>query len=135
MDEILIKHYIKENLSRLRQINGFRQEDIAQALKIDRSTYASWESGRSLPKPVQLVKLSEIFDCSVDFLVNDSYRNVGTRLEADVPYKTDADRIYGDKYMIELTNEERALLLKFRLLNSKDKVALDEFLDNIRDEK
>lgn len=132
MNDILIKHRLKENLKRLREINNFRQEDIANALDIERSTYASWESGRSLPKPVQLAKLSQMFNCSVDFLLfSEKYNEM--ILRCDPPYRT--NQVYGEQYMLELTDEERALLLKFRLLTSNDKAKLDEFIDNIRSEK
>lgn len=130
MNDYLIKYNIQKNLQNIRRANGLRQEDIANALGINRSTYTSWELGRSVPKPAQLAELAKMFGCSVDFIINNHGDKIPV-LNNDIPYKNDT-QIYGDSYMIELTDEERALLLKFRLLNSKDKAALDDFIGNIR---
>lgn len=130
MDEILLKYNLKRNLQLIRKANNFRQEDIANALGVERSTYSSWELGRSMPKPSQLAMMSEMFDCSVDFLIKNESRTVLT-VNSRLPY----NRVYGDSFVSELTDDERALLLKYRLLNSKDKEQLDEFIDEIRSKK
>lgn len=129
MREEIIKYNLKKNLQRIRKANNFRQEDIANALGVERSTYSSWELGRSMPKPSQLAMMSEMFDCSVDFLIKNDQDLVLT-VRTELPYNK--NRVYGDSYVSELTDEERALLLKFRLLNSKDRQELDEFIDKIR---
>lgn len=46
-----------------------KQEDIARALDIDRSTVAKWETGRSLPRAERLVKLAKVLGCSIDELM------------------------------------------------------------------
>lgn len=130
MNDYIIKYNIQKNLQRIRRANGLRQEDIANALGINRSTYTSWELGRSVPKPAQLAELAKMFGCSVDFIINNHSDNIPA-LHNDIPYRNDS-KIYGDNYMIEITDEERSLLLKFRLLNSKDKALLDEYIDEIR---
>ncbi len=129
MNDYIIKYNIQKNLQNIRRANGLRQEDVANALGINRSTYTSWELGRSVPKPAQLSELAKMFCCTVDFLINNHGNKLPT-LRNDIPYKNDT-RIYGDNYMIELSDEERALLLKFRLLNSKDKAMLDKYIDSI----
>lgn len=132
MNEELIKYNLKKNLQRIRKANNFRQEDIANAIGVERSTYSSWELGRSMPKPSQLAMMSEMFNCSVDFLIKNDNEHA-FRLNNKLPY--DTGKVYGDSYVSELNDEERAFLLKFRLLNSKDKEQLDEFIDNIRNTK
>ena len=45
------------------------QKDVAQRLGIDRTTYAKYESGASEPNHETLLKLSELFDVSADYLL------------------------------------------------------------------
>lgn len=135
LNERFIKENLKANLRNLREYNRLNQKDIADALKIERSTYASWETGRSMPKPTQLAQLSELFDCSVDFLITNQNAVIALKVRSPKPeYKSsnDSDRVYGDKFFIELSDEERALLLKYRLLNNRDKESLNDFLDDVR---
>ena len=49
--------------------NGYTQEELAKELKVDRSTVAKWENGKALPRTEMLIKLSELFHCTIDELV------------------------------------------------------------------
>lgn len=57
------------NLKSLRKKRKLRQSDIAEALKIDRTTVTKWETGESMPRADKLVELSRILKCSVDKLL------------------------------------------------------------------
>lgn len=48
---------------------NLKQEDIARALDIDRSTVAKWETGKSLPRAEMLVRLAKVLKCSIDELI------------------------------------------------------------------
>lgn len=48
---------------------NLKQEDIARALDIDRSTVAKWETGKSLPRAEMLVRLAKVLKCSIDELM------------------------------------------------------------------
>lgn len=128
-NEYLVNYYIKNNIQMIRKVNKLRQEDIANALGIERSTYASWETGRSTPKSAQLQQLSKVFDCSMEFLCSDNTNKF--TLNSKIDYNSDK-KIYGDSFMIEISDEERALLLKYRLLSNKDKEELDKFIDDVK---
>lgn len=54
-----------EALRRLRIEKGFSQQRLADALHVDRSTVAKWESGDRLPDAVMLSLLSECLDTNV----------------------------------------------------------------------
>ena len=45
------------------------QEDLAQKLKIDRSSVAKWESGENSPRLKYLVAMSKIFQCKIEDLI------------------------------------------------------------------
>lgn len=46
------------------------QEEIAAECGVDRSTVAKWETGKSIPRPEILKKLAQIFQCSIDELLD-----------------------------------------------------------------
>ena len=61
--------YIKR-LYDLRTDNDLRQEDIANYLKITKQAYGMYENGkRNLPIE-HLIKLSEFYNVSTDFILN-----------------------------------------------------------------
>ena len=45
------------------------QKDLALYCGVDRSTVTKWETGQAIPRPDKLVKLSELFNCTIDELV------------------------------------------------------------------
>lgn len=59
-----------ENLRLARNGSGLTQKQVADKLGVVESCYANWEQGRSEPNIENLRKLSEIFDISLDDLVN-----------------------------------------------------------------
>ena len=60
----------KDNLIALRKLNNLSQEELAEKLKISRQTLSKYETGESLPDIDKCKLLAEIFDVSLDDLVN-----------------------------------------------------------------
>ncbi len=60
---------IENRLRCLRQQVGYSQKQMADALCVDRSTYAYYEMGKLNLSIPELKKLSAIFNVSVDELV------------------------------------------------------------------
>lgn len=56
-------------LKKAREYNGITQQEVAKALKISRSTYAGYESGRTEPNIELIAMLSKLFCVSTDWLV------------------------------------------------------------------
>ena len=54
---------------------GLTQKDLADKLKVDRSTVAKWELGQSSPRTKLLSELSKIFGCTVDELLKEEVDN------------------------------------------------------------
>lgn len=52
--------------SALRAIKKMSQKEVADAVGVNRATYASWERYDTYPDALQLIKLAEIFECSMD---------------------------------------------------------------------
>ena len=58
------------NLCALRQQADMSQQDVADALCVPRSTYASWENASAEPSLLMLAKIQHVFQVGVDVLLN-----------------------------------------------------------------
>lgn len=58
------------NLKNARKGCGLTQQQVAKSLGVVESCYANWEQGRTEPNIEMLRKLCEIFDISIDELIN-----------------------------------------------------------------
>ena len=54
---------------------GLTQESLSKILGISRSAVAMWETGKSKPRADMLLKLAEIFGCTVDELLRSDAGN------------------------------------------------------------
>lgn len=61
-----------ERLKKLRKDTGLTQVDVAEKLGISQQAYASWERGMKKPTQDNLVKIAQILNVSVDYLVGNS---------------------------------------------------------------
>ena len=50
----------------LRAIKNMSQQEVADIIGVNRMTYASWEKYDTYPDAIQIIKLAEIFECSLD---------------------------------------------------------------------
>ncbi len=60
-----------EKLARLRRENNYTQEQLAQLLDVSRQSVSKWESDLTYPETEKLIRLCQLFDCSLDYLVRD----------------------------------------------------------------
>ncbi len=58
------------NLKMTRRDCGLTQKQVAEKLSVVESCYANWEQGRTEPNIDMLRKLGEIFQVSIDELIN-----------------------------------------------------------------
>lgn len=58
-----------QNLTRFRKNQGLSQSEVADKLKIARTTYQSYEKGRNEPSLEILLNLSKLYKVSVDELL------------------------------------------------------------------
>ena len=61
---------IGEKIRQLRKEKGLTQDAVASALEISRQAIAKWESDQSSPSTENLVKLSNLFNVSLEELVD-----------------------------------------------------------------
>lgn len=65
-----------ERLKELRKQAHLTQVELAKRLGIGQSSYADWERGKKKPTQENLVKISQVLNVSIDYLVGNSYEGV-----------------------------------------------------------
>ncbi len=78
----VLKMRLSQNIAGLRHAAGWSQEELAARLDVTRQSVSKWESGQSVPDAERLVKLSELFGVSVDFLLKGDGPPAGERASA-----------------------------------------------------
>ena len=62
---------LAEKIVRLRKQVGWSQEELAEKLGVSRQSVSKWESANSIPDLNKILRLTEIFEVSTDFLLKD----------------------------------------------------------------
>ena len=60
-----------EKLSILRKEYNYTQEQLADIFGVSRQSISKWESDIAYPETDKLVKMGKLFECSMDYLLND----------------------------------------------------------------
>ena len=68
---------LAEKIMTLRKKRGWSQEELAMQLNISRQSVSKWESGASIPDLDKILKLSEIFDVTTDYLLKETEEESG----------------------------------------------------------
>lgn len=63
------KETIGSRIRKLRKRQGYTQQDLAKKLRNANSTVAMYEQGNREPSIKVLIKLTQIFNCSFDYLL------------------------------------------------------------------
>ena len=70
---------LKDNLTMLRNLHGYSQEQIAEKIGISRQAYAKWEKGLTIPDIEKCAQLAEVYGTTVDGLIRtEKVEGVGT---------------------------------------------------------
>ncbi len=62
---------LADKIINLRKKCGWSQEELAEQMGISRQSVSKWESGMSIPEIDKIIKLSELFGVSTDYLLKD----------------------------------------------------------------
>lgn len=68
----------EEKLIKLRKEHALSQEELAEKLDVTRQTVSKWELGQSKPDMEKLVKISNVFNVSIESLTDDNKTALGT---------------------------------------------------------
>lgn len=67
---------LSNNIKYLRQAAGHTQEELSQALSVERSTISGYESGKRQPDGTIIKKIAKYYHVSVDSLMNKDYEQL-----------------------------------------------------------
>lgn len=62
---------LEEKITLLRKKQGWSQEELGFRLDVSRQAVSKWEMGDSTPDLDKILKMSELFGCSTDYLLKD----------------------------------------------------------------
>ena len=60
-----------EKIAKQRKELNYTQEQLADILGVSRQSISKWESDIAYPETDKLIKMGKLFDCSMDYLLND----------------------------------------------------------------
>ena len=58
-----------DKLSALRREQNYTQEQLADILGVSRQAISKWESNTTYPETEKLLKLGDLYNCSMDYLL------------------------------------------------------------------
>ena len=107
-----------ERLKELRKQAHLTQVELAKRLGIGQSSYADWERGKKKPTQENLVKIAQILNVSVDYLVGNSENkdedldNIELLFRMNSKGLTDEEKEVFKKELIEFMEERKKLFDK-----------------------
>ena len=96
-----------DKLVGLRKKNGLNQEELAEKLGVSRQSVSKWESNNAYPETDKIVQICNLFDCSMDDLINDNItdikeierkdkNNLSTAIDSFLEFITKTINMFGD---------------------------------------
>lgn len=114
-----MKGMISRNLSSLRKLYGYTQEELAEKVSVSRQSVAKWESGESTPDINICSKLAKLYNVTLDDLVNHSEGDSGIVVPPKGKYFFGAVSV-GERGQIVIPKEAREVFN----INSSDKLLI-----------
>ena len=108
---------ISMNLKRLRKEHQYTQENVAEKINVSRQSIVKWENGESTPDIDTLIKLSKLYNVTLDNLVNHSEDKSGIGIPPKGRYFFGAVSV-GERGQIVIPKEAREVFN----INSGDKL-------------
>ncbi len=109
-----------ERLKELRKQAHLTQVELASKLGIVQSSYADWERGKKKPTQENLVKIAQILNVSVDYLVGNSEEkadeldNIELLFRMNSKGMTEAEKAVFKKELIEFMKERKKAFTKLK---------------------
>ncbi len=115
------------------------QQQVADVLHIDRSTYAYYERGTTEPDLKALKKLASVFNVDATLLLPDEDGKIAVRVsdvtevEGEKKLQKSGDELLDtrDDKIYTLSKEEKTFLSYYRVLTKEQKKSLKEFFENL----
>ncbi len=72
-----------DKLIQLRKKSGWSQEELAQQMNVSRQSVSKWEGAQSVPDLDKILKLSQLFGVTTDYLLKDEQEEPGQAAQTD----------------------------------------------------
>ncbi len=79
-----------EKLAKGRKEKNITQEQLADYLGVSRQSISKWESDIAYPETEKLIRISELFDCSLDYLLKESITEKEEKTETSNTQESDS---------------------------------------------
>lgn len=89
---------LADKIMELRKQNGWSQEELAEKMDVSRQSVSKWEGAQSVPDLDKIIRLSQLFGVSTDYLLKDEVEDMGTMVDV---YQPDTGR----KVSVEEAND------------------------------
>lgn len=111
------------------------QQQVANILNIDRSTYTYYETGKTTPSASMLLKLSKIYNvpCAVFLECINQELDLNSKV-ADSDTKGCITNLYTesmDDKIYSLTKDEKDVVIAYRILDSNKKEELKKVIEEL----
>ncbi len=116
---------LADKITDLRKKNGWSQEELASQLGVSRQAVSKWESASSIPDLDKIIKMSNIFEVSTDYLLKDSIEEERENKEI---LEGDIVEVRAEEEKIQMISMETANVYLSLLQNTSSKIALGVLL-------
>ena len=110
---------LSEKLKELRKRACMTQDDIAEVLEMNRTSFSKYENGASTPPLAVLRKLAKIYSVPLEYLIHDEQPFIV--LNESTVEDVEREKNEAVFNFSQLSPEERKLIMKMRLLSDEKK--------------
>ena len=108
-----------EKIAKQRKELNYTQEQLADILGVSRQSISKWESDIAYPETDKLIKMGKLFDCSMDYLLNEDSLDNNNQMVYNIIHK----------YILGRNTMTRSELIK--IICQKNNISLSELARRI----
>lgn len=113
---------LAENLKKFRKLSGFRQDDVAKIIGLDRSAYAYYEAGKTEPNTENLIKIAKMLGIDVNTLLGYETDKISTELCSNTENSYSVSEEIQVDHLGKCTPEERYIIACYRVCENKQAI-------------
>ena len=124
----MAKPIMSNKLKELRKNSALTQQDIAEVIGVDRSSYSYYENGKASPSFQVLIKIAKVFNVTLDYIVfGDDSKTVQPTAALSDNYSSYSKV---DSF-VNLSDSEKNLIMYSRLLDADSQADLAEYAEKL----
>lgn len=123
-------------LRQCRVNSGLTQKQVAEALNVERSTYAYYETGTTHPSGSMIIKLSKIFNIDYKIFMDAVGDTDFDDNDEDASFTTLSDTSWQERErMYTISKSEQNLLISYRVLSNGSKEKIVAMIEELKKEE